>query len=144
MTEEPFDHLLLRRARIAAGLNQQDFAKRIGVEQATVSRWESGIRSPHPTRIKRIAAVLGIEPSELIDQSEALKEGLVLRQYRERAGLSQANLAARLELHPASISNFEVGRYWPKPYVAAWAKQLGISQREFRAAWERARDQQPG
>ncbi|MFV0307598.1 MAG: helix-turn-helix transcriptional regulator [Desertimonas sp.] len=141
MTAEPFDHQLLRRARRAAGLNQADLARQVGVKQASVSDWERGRRSPRPTRIKKIAAVLGIDPAQLVDQSAALKEGLVLRQYRERVGLSQANLAARLQLHPASISNFESGRYWPKPYAAAWARQLGITQREFRAAWERGRDQ---
>lgn len=141
MTAEPFDHQMLRRARLAAGLSQVDLARKVGVEQAAVSDWERGRRSPRPIRVKKIAAALGIDSAQLVDQSAALKEGLVLRQYRERVGLSQANLAARLQLHPASISNFEAGRYWPKPYVAAWARQLGISQREFRAAWERGRDQ---
>lgn len=45
----------LRRLRIATGLNQTDFARDLGVEQGTVSRWENGAVSPSFENVTQIA-----------------------------------------------------------------------------------------
>lgn len=49
----------LRSRRIALGLSQSWVAGRLGVQQSTVSDWESGETSPMLTSIDRWAAVLG-------------------------------------------------------------------------------------
>lgn len=41
--------------------------------------------------------------------------GRVFRQERERLGISQREMAARLSLTPAALWKIEVGRNWPKP-----------------------------
>jgi transcriptional regulator with XRE-family HTH domain len=56
----------LATMRKAKGLTQAEVAERIGVTQATVSRLESGARSPDPRTIERyIAAVDGTLPPYL-------------------------------------------------------------------------------
>ncbi len=125
---------------MAAGLSQIELADALGVQQATVSMWENGTRSPHPTRIKCIAAVLGIEPDELllgpIDPTT-----VTLGAFRQATGLSQAALAARLEVRPSVVSGVEIGRYWPEALLAQWCALLGITSGQFRDAWWMARQQ---
>jgi transcriptional regulator with XRE-family HTH domain/tetratricopeptide (TPR) repeat protein len=50
----------LARAREAAGLTQEVFAVRAGVEVSTVVRWESGSTTPLPGKRPMIARALGI------------------------------------------------------------------------------------
>ncbi|ACU76058.1 transcriptional regulator, XRE family [Catenulispora acidiphila DSM 44928] len=50
----------LARAREAAGLTQEAFATRAGVEVSTVVRWESGCTTPLPGKRPQIARVLGV------------------------------------------------------------------------------------
>lgn len=50
----------LARAREAAGLTQEAFATRAGVEVSTVVRWESGRTTPLPGKRPQIARVLGV------------------------------------------------------------------------------------
>jgi DNA-binding transcriptional regulator YiaG len=40
-----------RLLRERAGLSQQDLAQVLGVDRATVSRWESGERDPWPSHV---------------------------------------------------------------------------------------------
>ncbi len=56
---------LLRRYRLAAGMNQNDFASAVGVSNAAVSNWESGRNMPRGKKFKRIARVLGVQPIDL-------------------------------------------------------------------------------
>ena len=55
----------LARAREAAGLTQEAFAARAGVEVSTVVRWESGCTTPLPGKRPQIARVLGVGLPEL-------------------------------------------------------------------------------
>jgi transcriptional regulator with XRE-family HTH domain len=47
-----------RRLREAAGLSLADVARPAGVTAATISRWESGTRTPRAEQALRYAAVL--------------------------------------------------------------------------------------
>jgi transcriptional regulator with XRE-family HTH domain len=60
---------LIRDRRRQTGMSQEAFAKLLGdgVRQSEVSRLESGlIRQPHPERLHRIAAILGIPVGKLL------------------------------------------------------------------------------
>lgn len=46
-------------AREAKGWNQADLAEKVGVEPATVSRWETDDLSPRPRRLIKIAELTG-------------------------------------------------------------------------------------
>jgi transcriptional regulator with XRE-family HTH domain len=49
----------LRDARVAGGGSQEEVAKRLGVTQATLSRWENGLRSPVMADLERWAEAVG-------------------------------------------------------------------------------------
>lgn len=52
--------LRIRKARRGLDMNQADFAKALGVNQSTVSRWESGA-TPDVADIAKIAALTGLD-----------------------------------------------------------------------------------
>lgn len=52
------DPEMRRLLRLKAGLSQAEIAAAIGVERPTVSRWESGVRSPRGRHAEAYAALL--------------------------------------------------------------------------------------
>jgi transcriptional regulator with XRE-family HTH domain len=58
----------LRDLRRWAFLSQRELAARAGLTQATVARLETGKHRARPTTIRRLAAVLGVEPKDLVRQ----------------------------------------------------------------------------
>jgi transcriptional regulator with XRE-family HTH domain len=50
----------LRAVRLKAKLSQADIARAIGVTEATVSRWEAGVRRPRREEAIRLAALLEV------------------------------------------------------------------------------------
>jgi transcriptional regulator with XRE-family HTH domain len=54
-------------ARRRKDLQQSDIAAELEVTQATVSHWETGAATPHPSKWKAIADAYGISISKLFD-----------------------------------------------------------------------------
>ena len=89
-------------------------------------------------------ALLGYNTSE---RAQAAREGLVggqafadrLRDIREAAGLSQAQLAEKAGMHRFGVSKLEQGLRAPSwATVQALAAALGVSCEEFQVAGEPA------
>ncbi len=59
----------LRSLRKKSGLTQIEAAKRIGVSDKTLSKWETGENDPGLSDIIKLAGCFGVEPSELFAQS---------------------------------------------------------------------------
>lgn len=56
-----------------------------------------------------------------------MKEGTI-REWREHAGLTQAQLAARLDVTPSSVYNWEAGKSEPRAtQLKAMARLFGVS-----------------
>ena len=66
----------LKKLREDAGLSQQEFANRIGVGIATVSRWERGVSPAMLTvpQMKALCRVLGLAIEDLPDNFGPSKE----------------------------------------------------------------------
>jgi transcriptional regulator with XRE-family HTH domain len=64
---------LLRRFRGSADLTQEDLAERTGLTTQAISLLERGRNSPSLRTIFRLAEVLGVKPSELLDRVEKAK-----------------------------------------------------------------------
>ena len=60
----PAFHLRLRRLRRSRGLKQAYVAALLGVDQSTVSRWESGALVPEPERVEHALRMLGAAPAD--------------------------------------------------------------------------------
>lgn len=56
----------LRVYRVAAGLTQEELARRAGVQGLTVSRIETWKHAPMRRTVRKLAAVLGVEPAVLV------------------------------------------------------------------------------
>lgn len=56
---------LLTRSRGDRG--QQEIADKLGVSQPTISSWEAESSYPRKSRLRRIAAVYGVEYARLVD-----------------------------------------------------------------------------
>ena len=56
----------IKKMRKAMQLTQQQFAIKIGVSSATVSRWERGKQAPPIKKLKEIAAFFACSADDLI------------------------------------------------------------------------------
>ena len=65
----------LRELREAAQITQLELGVRVGVEQNTVSQWESGARQPRADKLPQLARILGCTIDDLFqDEQNAASE----------------------------------------------------------------------
>ena len=62
--------MVLRRVRLARGLQQREPARLCGVSISDVCRIELGRRTPALDRLVRLCTVLGVRPSEVLRMAE--------------------------------------------------------------------------
>lgn len=55
----------LQARRTAAGLSQEELARRIGCDRTSVTKWETGMAYPAADKLPKIAAVLGCTIDDL-------------------------------------------------------------------------------
>ena len=60
----------IRALRLESGLNQDEFAHRAGLHRSHIGLVENGRRDPQLTTLFRIAAALGLTPTQLLDIPE--------------------------------------------------------------------------
>jgi group I intron endonuclease len=56
-----------RRRRV---MTQKELAEKAGVSKATIVKIEAGAIHPHPGTIRKLAEALGVEPEELLEESD--------------------------------------------------------------------------
>jgi transcriptional regulator with XRE-family HTH domain len=109
----------LRRVRIANGLTQSDLAEQLGVEQATVSRWEQGKQRPDQLTQDRIRKLLFrgrvAQDALLFHQVRSTPNGRILF---SREGVI---LAASTAAGGKSIEGAETARFQSTASAEAWA-----------------------
>ena len=64
--------MVLREAREATGLSQENFANAVGMDRTTISLIERGKQSPTIETVWRLAEQLDATPSELLARLEKL------------------------------------------------------------------------
>jgi transcriptional regulator with XRE-family HTH domain len=66
-----YDGAKLQAARLAAGINAKELAKRAKVSPTALYRIERGqTKTPHPETMLRLARTLGVELRELLNGGE--------------------------------------------------------------------------
>lgn len=50
-------HISLKAARVNAGLTQKEVAERMGINSATIMKWEKGITSPSVERFRELCNI---------------------------------------------------------------------------------------
>jgi transcriptional regulator with XRE-family HTH domain len=63
--------IVLRAARQAKGLSQEQLAEAAGLDRSFISLVERGIQSPNIVILLKIAKVLGVSASELVEKTES-------------------------------------------------------------------------
>lgn len=62
--------MTLKERRLSVGLRQVDVAKKLRVDQAAVSKWESGQNTPLRKHKEKLAKLYGCTVDELISDEE--------------------------------------------------------------------------
>lgn len=62
--------LTLRERRIAAGMTQEQLAKKLDVDQAAVSHWENGKSRPVSKSLKKLARLYKCTVAELMEETD--------------------------------------------------------------------------
>ena len=90
-------HKILKDRRIELGLTMLEVAKKVGVSEATISRWESGdIANMRRDRIAGLAKALEINPDVIMGWEElpplrlTKTEEQVIIKYRENVHMQEA------------------------------------------------------
>jgi transcriptional regulator with XRE-family HTH domain len=65
----------LREWRERATLSQEELKKRSGISRATIADLEAGNRGAQPRTVRRLAAALGVEPTDLYGDPDSPKAG---------------------------------------------------------------------
>lgn len=98
----------LREARRAKGLTQGQLSNLVGVASAPrVSAWESGQQIPHPGQLRKLADVLEVPITQLLEPVPV--EDRDLRRLRIEAGLTIVELAARVHVAEPTLKRWERG-----------------------------------
>lgn len=58
--------LLLRELREKRGMTQADVARKLGLKQATISRYECNTKTPSLASLKRLALLFGVSSDYLL------------------------------------------------------------------------------
>lgn len=66
----------IRKARVEAGLSQQELGERLHVVRQTVSKWEKGASVPDAELLVALAEALGVEVTALLGQDDGLARNL--------------------------------------------------------------------
>jgi transcriptional regulator with XRE-family HTH domain len=61
----------IKRLREAAGLRQYELAARMGVKQASVSAWESGLAYPSAANLLKLADIFSCTTDEILGRKSA-------------------------------------------------------------------------
>jgi len=99
----------IARFRSSRGLSQLEFSAEIGVDQATLALWETDHRKPTGERLRRLKIAMGEPVSD-----PPITFGSRLREARNRASLTQAQLALQLGVCRATVSQWEADRHRPE------------------------------
>lgn len=106
----------IREHRLAAGLTLEQLAGKIGTTNQQVQRLETGARKLSEEWMVGLAEALGVPVQDLLSTSKgggdrkAADETTIggrLRSAREAAGISQADIARKLGISRAAISQWE-------------------------------------
>ena len=106
------EHLRIRRYEL--GIFQKDAARELSVNQWTLIGWEADRKKPTVRFMSRIIKFLGYYPF-----LEPRTLGGRLLATRRRLGLSQVEMAQKLEVDKGTIWLIEAGRRSPNPDTLA-------------------------
>jgi transcriptional regulator with XRE-family HTH domain len=87
-------------------------ARDLGVDQSTISGWQTGRQTPTTKHIPKVIEFLGYSPFD-INNASSLAERIVM--LRKTRGLTGKALAKALNVNDETLSRWERGEVIPSP-----------------------------
>lgn len=81
---------MIEIARISRGFNQKDLAEKVGIEQGTISKLETGLLSANKEILDKLCHVLNYPPSFFADNINVLSP--LITHYRKRKSIANQKL----------------------------------------------------
>lgn len=143
--------VLIRDARLAAGMTWEQVAGPVGVDPETLEAWELGTEMPCLPQIEILSYTLGMPISHFWGTETLLEEahhqhvdpteyvalrnrliGALLRAAREQANLTQEQLAAEAGISAGNVAAYELGqRPIPTPVLSSLASACSVNLSYF-------------
>lgn len=123
----------IRMLRKESRMTQPELAQKAGISLTMLRQWELHPANPTISALKKIAEVFHISLKKLLTDTSKNKQpsiniGAKIAYARERAKLSQNDLAKKLNVTSAVIGKWETNRIYPKFNILEQiANALGIS-----------------
>ena len=89
---------MIRQYRMKLGYSQKYLSEKVGITSVALSAIERGVRLPGDEMIYKFSKALGISVGQRV------------KIYRCKRGLSQSELAKRIEIYPSGLSRIESGK----------------------------------
>lgn len=129
-----FSSAALRVALDKQGVSIEDLADEVGVSHQAVSSWLSGMTTPSPASLLKVARALSLSPADLTP-------GAMLRPYvgdlRVRSGLTQGAAARALGISTTNMGEIERGRRpVDEGLVPPMTELFAASEQDVINAWE--------
>ena len=103
----------LRHYRYQKALFQKDVAKYLGIDRTTYNYYEMGVRECPLDILKKLAEILEVEVTDLMDEYNLFLfngQGRQVRKIRKSMGLTQREFAGRMGVSTATIKQWESER----------------------------------
>jgi transcriptional regulator with XRE-family HTH domain len=122
----------IKRIRKDKNISREYLAEKLGVKPPTISRYENGTRELNVKTLNKIANILDISASELIEQESNnainINLGSNVKLYREKIGISQRELGRKINVTGQLIQKIESGQANPSiQTLNQISKELNIS-----------------
>jgi len=145
--------VLMKDARLAAGKSVEETAAYLGLSSEQYDAYEMGYQSPSLPELEMLAYFLNVPPDHFLEGGSLMAAnaeqlnfrpekwiglrqrivGLLLRQARQKAGLSQEELAEKAGIDAALVDSYEMGETpVPVPHLEAFASLLNCPVQDFR------------
>lgn len=112
----------LKNKRLQSGLLQKDLANIIGVCEDSITFWETNKSQPSINYYPSIIKFLAYIPFEVDDSTLGGK----IKLYRFLNGLTQAQLAVKLNINESTVFHYEKNKHKPSPKIYKGLNYLGI------------------
>lgn len=112
----------LKNRRLELGLLQKDVAKIVGVCEDSITIWENNRSEPYVSYYPNIINFLGYVPFE-VDVSTL---GGQIKMHRFLHGLTQEQLALKLNINESTVYYYENNKHKPLPKTCKKLNRLGI------------------
>lgn len=120
----------LKRLRERLGMNQKEFAASMGIGHTTYNGYETGARDPKSDFWIAVSEKYSVSIDYLLrraDDSEiigGIEMTFRIREARERAGLTQEELATKLGVKANTLHGYEAGKHDPKSETLAQISKI--------------------